>query len=397
MNRTGYVLVAASAAWLLYIYLGYPVCLWILSFFRRVAHIYDDSYLPSVTVLIAARNEQQDIEWKVRQTLAWDYPEDRLQVFVASDASDDQTDDILRSITDPRLRYIRMEVRGGKVSALNCLARLADSELLFFTDANSDVGPWALRRIVRHFADSRVGCVTGADRTAPEEIEKAIGSGEKAYWAYELTIDELESQLGSVLVCFGAIHCIRRSLFVECDPDLANDLETPIRIGNVGQLVLFEPGAISVERATQNLLEEFNRRRRICGQGALSCFRLLKCINGLRAWQFVSRKALRWLAALPLLGLLCGSALLAERHSWALLLLVCQCSCYVAAGLGWAEANRNRGSKRIFAIPFYFVLVNLAALIGVVDACSGRRYATWGIASLTRGRVVTDRAANRPA
>lgn len=395
MNTLAYFLIVVSAAWLLYVYIGYPVCLWFLSLFRSVPHVCDEAYTPSVSVLIAARNEEKDIGWKVRQTLGWDYPKDELEILIASDASDDRTDEILQSFADARVRYVRMEKRGGKVRALNHLARMARGELLFCTDANSSIEPGAIRRMVRHFADARVGCVTGADRTALDETEKVIGAGEKAYWTYELTIDRLESRLGSVLVCFGAVHCIRRSLYGECDPDLANDLEVPMRIGDSGHLLLFEPDAVSTERATESSVEEFNRRRRICGQGALGYVRLFNIINGLRAWQFVSRKVLRWCAAVPLLAFLCGSLLIAIQQPWAMLLITVQFGCYLAAGVGWVIATRKSRSRRIFAIPFYFCLVNVAALMGVIDACCGRRYATWGSASHTRGHAAG--AASRAA
>lgn len=386
MIRLAQFLLITSAGWLFYVYLGYPICLWILTFFRQRPHVSDESVLPTVSVLIAARNEEKDIEWKVRQTLAWDYPADRLEVLVASDASDDHTDEILSQLSDPRLHYVRIEERGGKVRALNHLARVAKGELLFFTDSNSNILPEALRRLVRHFADPRVGCVTGADRTAPEVHAQAIGSGESVYWKYELAIDELESRLGSVLVCFGAIHCIRRSLYAACDPDLANDLEVPIRIGGAGYLVLFEPGAVSLEVSTSSPKEEFHRRRRICGQGAVGLFRLYECIHGLRAWQFFSRKLLRWLAVLPLATIFIATAWMASNNFLvSRLLLICQIGFYTAAAVGWCMASRGRKVGKLLALPFYFVLVNLAALAGVVDACRGRRYAIWSVASLTRG------------
>jgi len=381
-----YTLLVIATAWLIYVYVGYPLCLWILARFRSVQHAADDSYLPFVSVLIAARNEEKDIGWKVRQTLGWDYPKERLEVLVASDASDDRTDEILRQISDPRLRFVRIENRGGKVRALNRLARIATGELLFFTDANSDIAPGALRFIVRHFADPRVGCVTGCDRTASESLEGVIGAGEKTYWDYEAMVNELESRNGTVLVCFGAIHCVRRSLYVDCDPDLANDLEVPMRIGTRGYSVLWEPRSVCVEKATESASEEFKRRRRICGQGALAYARLMRTVRGLRAWQFFSRKLLRWLAVCPATVAFAGSAILSRHSELGRNLLAAQLAFYLAAAIGWMCAERGWRGTYIFALPFYFVLVHLAAFLGVIDAVVGRRYATWNAASLTRGK-----------
>ena len=162
-----------------------------------------------ISVLIAARNEEKDIGWKISETLGWDYPPEKLEILVASDASDDSTDEIVRSMSDPRVTFVRMKRRGGKVRALNKLAELARGEILFFTDANAHIGPQALRLMVRHFADHRVGCVTGDSRSIKERDRPAVSTGASVYWGYESAVKRLENRIGSVLVCDGAIFCIR--------------------------------------------------------------------------------------------------------------------------------------------------------------------------------------------
>ena len=122
--------------WVAYTYAGYPILLWLIGLLSRVRPESREGFLPSVSVLISARNEEQDIGWKVAETLAWDYPPERLDVLVASDASEDRTDEIVQAIEDPHVTLVRMEKRGGKGRALNRLAELAHGELLFFTDAN---------------------------------------------------------------------------------------------------------------------------------------------------------------------------------------------------------------------------------------------------------------------
>src|SRR5579864_655302 len=231
-----------GVGWLLYVYAGYPFVLWLLSWFRRI-HPVTGGTLPTVTVLISARNEEKDIEWKVRQTLQWNYPAEKLQVLVASDASEDRTDQLLESIHDPRFQFVRMPERVGKNSALNRLARMATGELLFFTDANSDIDADCLRRMVRHFGDSRVGCVTGVEENASGEDAAALSTGGNTYLDYESAINKLESHLGSVLVCDGSIFCMKRSLYSDVRPEQANDLELPLRVGHTGAWVLFEPSA----------------------------------------------------------------------------------------------------------------------------------------------------------
>lgn len=342
-----------SVVWLGYVYAGYPVALAVLGVFRRVRPVMREDYQPTVSVLISARNEEKDIGWKVAETLAWDYTTDRLEVLVASDASTDATDEILQGITDPRLRHVRLEMRGGKIRALNLLSQQASGELLFFTDANAHIAPAALRKMVRHFADSRVGCVTGTSRPLPE-----TDNGAGTYLSVESHISSLESRLGSVLVADGAIHCARGTLYTPLNPNLANDLELPLRIGHAGFWTIFEPEAIAVERETSSSREEFRRRRRICAQGMLGMWKLRGSLRGLRGWQFFSHKFLRWLTILPLFGIF--------LTGWPLLLLAL------------ALLIRPR-------VTFYVLLGAAGALTGVLDACLGRRFDIWETPTLSRG------------
>ena len=316
-------------------------------------------------------------------TIRWDYPSERLKILVASDASEDRTDEILQAIRNPRLTFVRMEVRGGKGAALNRMAELAQGEILFFTDANAHIGPHCLKRLVRHFADRRVGCVTGMTSAEPH-ADLTIGSGDRLYLGYETTISDLESRLGSVLVCDGAIFCIRRSLFQPVSPELANDLELPMRIGHAGYWVLHEPGAKVVENETNSPVEEFARRRRICAQGVLAMWKLRRTLHGLRGWEFVSHKFLRWLTLIPLALLLLSSVALRGRHVFALLLLL-QLLFYFLALAGLLLALAGRRANRVVSGPLFIMLGSVGAFVGMVDACLGRRFAVWEIPVLSRG------------
>ncbi len=374
-----------SAAWLLYIFVGYPIVLWTIGCFRRWRYTSRQDFTLPVSVLISARNEEKDIAWKIKETLEWDYPAGELEVLVASDASEDRTDDILASISDSRLRLVRNSQRAGKNNSLNRLAALARGHVFFFTDANSHIPPDCLRKMVRHFADSRVGCVTGCEREE-DANRSGMAAGGGSYLGYESLINSLESALGSVLICDGSVFCIRRELFTPLQPDLANDLELPVRIGSRGYAILYEPGAYSTEKNTSSAQEEFRRRRRICGQGILAAWRLRDQIRGLRAWQFVSRKLLRWFGLVPLALALFASAMLARQMLFGVLLIL-QLAFYGTAVAGSYLVTRTSFQSRLVALPFYFLLVNLGAIAGFVDACRGRRFSVWEIPSLSRGRA----------
>jgi cellulose synthase/poly-beta-1,6-N-acetylglucosamine synthase-like glycosyltransferase len=372
-----------SVGWLGYVWIGYPLALQALSLTNPFRSVTGSDYYPMVSVLIAARNEERDIGWKLAQTLAWDYPVDRLEVLVGSDASTDHTDDAIRAIRDPRLRYMRNQERAGKNITLNRIARQARGEVLFFTDANSHIHPQCLRTMVRHFSDPRVGCVTGMECNLAGADASTLTAGTSAYLEYESAIDKLESKLGSVLVCDGSVYCLRRALFTDLDPDLANDLEHPVRVGSAGMAILYEPLARSVERCTSSAREEFARRRRIAAQGALAMWRLRNELVGLRRWQFFSRKFLRWLSVLPLVVAMVTCFFLRHERIFSVI-FVLQSAFYCLALLGIWQDGKSR-MNALVRLPFVFLMANLAVFTGVLDACRRKTFATWNVAALSRG------------
>lgn len=378
-----HILFWLGSFWLVYVYVIYPLLLAMMGKLRPVRVHLSEDYIPKVSVLISARNEEKDISWKIRQTLQWNYPADKLQILIASDASEDRTDEIVRGITDPRLTFVRIERRSGKIAALNHLAALAQGEVLFFTDANTGISSESLRRMVRHFADPQVGCVTGWERSIKPKSQ-TLGLAGRASLGYESSINALESRLGSVLICDGSIFCIRKRLYRQLHPELANDLELPLWIGRQGYKVLYEPDARSYEKPTSSPTEEFQRRRRICAQGILGMWKLRGLLRGLRAWQFFSRKFLRWLTLIPMACVLITTIVLRD-HPYFRVILGVQVAFYALALMGWASAVGGRQASRATSLPFYFLLLNTAALVGVVEACLGRRFSVWDIPSLSRG------------
>lgn len=372
-----------SMAWIAYVWAGYPLALAAVSVIRRFRPASSDQYLPTVSVLIAARNEQQDIGWKLVQTLAWDYPHHKLEVLVGSDASTDATDDRIRTICDSRLIFLRNPERAGKTITLNRLARLSSGDILFFTDANTHIDSACLRKIVRHFADPRVGCVTGTECNVTGPEVSALTTASSTYLGYESLVNSLESRFGSVLVCDGSVYCLRRSLFSNLDPELANDLEHPVRVGGAEYAVLYEPAARSFENCSSSPREEFGRRRRIAAQGALGMWRLKSELRGVRLWQFISRKLLRWLTLVPFMGALIASFRLRQDDLY-LILFGAQFAFCVAAAVGiWLRGNSK--TQGLLRLPFMFLLAHIAVFLGFVDACRRKTFATWNIAELSRG------------
>jgi cellulose synthase/poly-beta-1,6-N-acetylglucosamine synthase-like glycosyltransferase len=266
---------------------------------------------------------------------------------------------------------------------------MARGELLFFTDANAHIGPESLRLMVKHFSDQQVGCVTGDSRSMSEVDDTTLASGSGVYWGYECLIKHLEDRLGAVLVCDGAIFCMRRSLYVPASPELANDLELPLRVARAGYWVRHEPQALVFERETTSPWQEFARRRRMCAQGFLGMLRLWPTFTFLRAWMFLSHKFLRWLTLIPMLMILISSISLSNGPGFFTAVLVAQVAFYGLAGIGFLCAVSDRAAPRVISVPFYVVLGVAGALAGVMQAATGKRFDVWDIPTLSRGVVET--------
>src|SRR5262245_40887262 len=380
MTAIGAALVWLGGLLVVYVYLGYPLLLWLLERrWRRPVHEADIT--PAVTLVISAYNEARCIAAKLDNSLALDYPRERLAVLVVSDASSDATDPIVSAYAPHGVTLLRMPERGGKTLGLNAALRAVRSDLVVFSDANILYTKDALRRLVRPFADPAVGCVTGDSRYAADGAVSAAHSQEDTYWGYERFVRRLESGLGSTVGGDGAIFAIRRELYTVHAADAINDLVTPLQIVARGFRAVFEPRAIGFEPAAGDFWREFRRKRRIVNRswrGVMSVPAVLdpRCV-GLFAWQVWSHKILRWLV-LPVLALTAIGCLLAlplgglyRAGAWAF------AATLVLAALGAILPTRVSRLAAPAHGAFYFYLVNVAATLGVVMALRGRVETVW--------------------
>ena len=212
---------------------------------------------PTVTVIVAAYNEEPVIERRLENLLALDYPADRLELVVTSDASTDRTHELVERFGD-RVRLL-VNPRGGKVAAQNRAVRETSGEVLAFSDANATWAPDALRRLVASFADPEVAYVCGR-----LVLEAADGSNrEGLYWRYELVQREAESRLGSITGGNGSVYAVRRSDYVEVDPKWGHDLALPYRMVQAGRRAVYEPSALAFEKPTPSNETEYRRKVRM--------------------------------------------------------------------------------------------------------------------------------------
>lgn len=375
---------AVIAAWTAfglvgYVYVGYPLALWCLARLRPRPVSSSDT-TPSVTLLISAYNEEHAIGPKLENTLRLDYPKEKLQIIVISDASTDGTDRIVHSFEDRGVTLLRMPSRGGKTVGLNAALTLATGDVVVFSDANILYQTDTLRNLVRGFADPSVGCVTGDSRYL-EETQSAADAQENAYWGYERMIRLWESQVGSTVGGDGAIFAIRRRLYTWLSPEAINDLVIPLQIVAKGYRAIYEPTAVGYEPAAGDFRKEFRRKRRIVNRswrGVMSVADVLKPWRvGLFAWQVWSHKVLRWLV-LPLIMIAVVGCLVAAQDGWAYRVGLLGFALSVGlAGVGAVVPDRGGIGTRVAHGMLYFYLVNLAAVLGIARALRGDVEMVW--------------------
>lgn len=368
----------SALALILYTYLGYPLVMAVIgSFFPRTRR--DLAYEPTVSVMIAAYNEEASIEKKIRETLALDYPEEKLEVVVVSDGSSDRTNEILAAIRHPRLRFF-VAPRGGKTNAQNYGVERCLGEIVVFSDATSVYKHDAIRQLVSYFADPTVGAASGICRFFDGRGgESPTGLGQILYGGYEQSIRIFQSRVSTATACSGPIYATRRALYVPLPGHACSDMVEPMEIVRRGARVVYAPEALASEGSTKSARDEFKMRVRVTTQGIhglLGAGSML--FFGRGPWitfQLLSHKGLRYLLPLPLLALFASSALLAPAHEWIRLLFYAQALFYGVALAGMMLPLRRLG--KIFNLPLYFCTGNAAVMVSLWEALRGNRFAVW--------------------
>lgn len=368
-----------SACVVVYVYAGYPVALWLLGTLGRRRPVRQAPIEPPVTLVVSAYNEAAVIGDKLRNSLALDYPADRLHILVVSDASSDGTDAAVLAFQDPRVELLRMAERGGKTAGLNAAVRRARGEIVVFSDANAMYDAQALRHLVRNFADPEVGAVTGESRYRIAE-DDASTDAENQYWTYELWIKRLESSLGSLVGADGAIYAVRKGLYTDLSAADLSDFVNPLQVVARGYRNVYEAGAFSYEGGAEGFGAEFRRKVRIVNRAWRATLKLRSLLNPFRhgffALQFLSHKVLRWFVPLFLLVILASNLWLAAGSAFYTATLTAQAMLYGAALAGMLLERAGR-PVRLLNIPYYFCAVNVASLLGIGQALAGRTYTTW--------------------
>jgi cellulose synthase/poly-beta-1,6-N-acetylglucosamine synthase-like glycosyltransferase len=367
-----------SAAALVYAYAGYPLLVAALSRVRprRVRRAPNE---PTVSVIITAYNEERDLASKIENTLALDYPADKLEIIVASDCSNDRTDEIARSFAARGVRLHRQTERRGKTAAQNAAVELARGEVILFSDATTLYDARVLRAMTPNFADSSVGCVAGR-LVYVDPSSSAVGSGAKSYWGYETFLKTHESRACSLIGASGCLYAVRRAAYVPLYEEACSDFIIATKMVEQGLRAVYEPDALCTEETNRRADKELRMRVRVIAQTFTDLWRHRAMLNPLRsgfyAVELISHKILRYAVPLFLVLIIFMSAALAQREFFFAALAAAQSLFYLAALLGWL-LERAGVRLRLLALPHYFVLANAAVVIAFYKFLRGERYARW--------------------
>ena len=362
----------------LYAYVGYPLLIWALSLLAGRRRQPDDAHRPTVSLLIPAYNEERIIAEKIDNALAQEYPAEKLEIIVASESTD-RTDEVVAGYAGRGVKLVSSSVRRGKVANLQRAVPGASGEILIFTDANAIFRLDAIRKLVRHFADPRVGSVSG------RLIYRSAGSAtpateEGTYWSFEMMVKRASSRLGSLPGANGSLFALRRGLYMPMSERRGDDFELPIRVILQGYDSILEPEAVTEETASTRYLDEYRRKVRIINWMVVSALMLLgEAVSKGRwliAFQLLSHKITRWAVPFWLLGLLPVSIYLAPLGRVYLTAAVAQVLFYLLAGAGLLACGLSLRLPRILGLPLYFVVVNAACLVGILASAVGHEV-TW--------------------
>lgn len=381
------VLLWISLFIIIYSYLLYGVLLWVLVKLnhKTIARdsVSNNQFLPAVTLVVAAYNEEDIIEEKIKNCLELDYPEELLKIVFITDGSTDNTNQIIAKYRQIHLLF--QPERKGKIAAINRVMQEIHTPFVIFCDANTLLNVESIRKMVRHYSNPKVGAVSGEKKVVEHgENGSFAGAGEGLYWKYESFLKKLDSDFYTVVGAAGELFSIRTELF-EPVPDnvLLDDFIISLKIAAKGYKVVYEREAFALEAPSSNLKEEQKRKIRISAGGFQSIVMLGQLLNIFRfpklSFQYISHRVLRWAVCpflLPLIFVLNLLICLKDPSPLYGVLFICQCLFYIAALIGYGFAAKNKKVKLVY-VAYYFVFMNVSLYFGLARFLKGKQSVLW--------------------
>jgi cellulose synthase/poly-beta-1,6-N-acetylglucosamine synthase-like glycosyltransferase len=330
--------------------------------------------LPSVSLVIAAYNEQRHLPDRIINIRNLEYPRNKLEVIIVSDGSDDRSNEILSRATDEQIRTILLPSRKGKANALNVGVAQATNDILIFSDAATLFAPDSIQKLVRHFSGPKVGVVCGLLKfKATAESQQTEG----IYWKYETIIRLMEARFGATLTASGAIYALRRQCFQPISSEtVIEDFVVPMRARQLGYSVIFDPEATGIEYAAPSVSGEFTRRVRLAVGSFRAMGELIRVrMNFMTRLAFISHKLLRWLVPFFLIALLLSNAFLVKSVPYRVGFLT-QSLFYLWAVVGYMFREQMK-RIRFGLLGYFWLAMNVAFLVGFWKYLFGRQDSAW--------------------
>jgi len=361
-----------------YTYIGYSLLILLVAVFLH-RPVKGKEIYPRVSYLITAYNEESSIAEKLENTLELEYPADKLEVIVASDGSTDKTDTIVKQFEDRGVILNHVEGRVGKTETQNLTVAMATGDVIIFSDATTKYRQDAIRKIVRNYADPKVGAVSGRYEYV-NPTGAAVGLGTVLFWKYENLIKRLQTRIQTITGCCGCIYSVRRDLYEPLPRDIISDLVEPLKILEKGYRIAFEPEAVAYEETTETSKEEFGMRVRVISRGMYGLWYMRKLFNpfkyGFVSFQLFSHKVLRWMIPLMLPLLLISNFFLVGKHPFYNATFIGQILFYLGAFAGYLF-DRKGSKVKLLALPLYYCVVNIASVAAFFRTISGKKAVTW--------------------
>ena len=364
-------------------YVVYPLSIWVISKFIDKKYAKDDNYLPEISIIISAYNEERVIENTVRTLMDCFYPKEKLQILIGSDNSVDGTVEILKKLSEEfsNIKIFIFDRRRGKPHVINDLVKAAKGEILIFCDANTLYDKKALINLVKNYKDTRIGGVSGKLRLRDIEKSKKAGSQEKKYWDAETWIKKQEGKLGILIGANGGIYSIRREYFEEIPTDrpVMDDFYISLKVLEKRKSFLYINDAVAEEDTAPTIKAEFNRkiRNNSIMMSSIKPLRLLLSPRfGLIAYAFWSHKIIRWFTPVLLLLILIINILLLNVNTFFNIFFLIQLIFYSTAIVGYLLKKINI-QITLLLMSFYFLMTNIALFIGLIKFLFGKQTAFW--------------------
>lgn len=363
---------------LFYTYFGFILILIIRGMIRSRPYKSGD-VLTDVSVVIAAYNEAENIKDRIENLLASDYPQERMEILIVSDGSDDGTNEIVKQYTQSNIKLLELP-RGGKATALNTAVPQATGEILVFSDANTEFAPDAIHQLVRPFADEQVGGVAG-DQQYIKERGTASNSGENLHWNLDRFLKKMESNSGNVISATGAIYAIRRKLYDPIPTGATDDFYISTSVIKQGYRLVFNENAIAYEYTASSNTKEYKRKVRIIIGGLYGVIANRELLNpakyGFYALQLFTHKVLRRLMFIPFIVIFFSNLFLFQENWFYFVTMVAQVAFYGAAFVGLFLEQRNIRVLKLLSIPSYIVMTYVAAMMASWTVLQGQNMELW--------------------